>query len=121
MNSDISSELGWLSHVSNQPSPHHNKTLAELWRALTHQGLDPNARLPAIYKAPSEVSSAAVVAYARHRGASERATAQAEARAAMAALQSPGHLMTEPLPTHEPGRVIALTLGLPMGELTLPD
>ena len=31
-NSDISSELGWLSQVSNQSSPHHNKTLAEVWR-----------------------------------------------------------------------------------------
>ena len=49
MNNDISSELGWLSHVSNQPSPHHNKTLAAVWRALTHRGLDPNAHLPAIY------------------------------------------------------------------------
>ena len=75
---------------------------------------------PAIYKAPSEVS-AAIGAYTRHCGASERATAQAEARAAVAALQSPGHLMTEPLPTHESDRVLASTLGLPMGELTLPQ
>ena len=74
MNSDISSELGWLSRVSNQPSLHHNKTLAEVLRALTYQGLDPNARLPAICKAPSEVS-AAIGTYTRHCDASERATA----------------------------------------------
>ena len=119
-NSDISSELGWLSQVSNQSSPHHNKTLAEVWRALTHQGLDPDARLPAIYKAPSEVS-AAIAAYTRHRGADDHNSARAEARAAVAALQSSGHLMTEPLPTHDSDRALASTLGLPSGTLTLPQ
>ena len=29
--------------------------------------------------------------------------------------------MTEPLPTHESDRVLASTLGLPMGALTLPQ
>jgi len=120
MNNDISSELGWLSRVSGQPSPHHNNTLAKVWRALTHQGLDPAARLPAIYKAPSEIS-AAIRAHARNSGASERASIQAEARAAVAALQSSGHLMTQPLPTHESDRTLASTLGLPMGTLTLPQ
>ena len=119
-NSDISSELGWLSQVSNQSSPHHNKTLAEIWRALTHQGLDPDARLPAIYKAPSEVS-AAIAAYTRHRGADEHNTARTEACAAVAALQSSGHLMTEPRPTYESDRALASTLGLPTGTLTLPQ
>ena len=87
-------------------------------------GSTAHARLCARPMAQSRMSLCALAAigtYTRHCGASERATAQAEARAAMAALQSTGHLMTEPLPTHEPGRVIAFTLGLPMGELTLPD
>ena len=39
----------------------------------------------------------------------------------MAALQSPGHLMTEPLPIHKSDRALASTLGLPIGELTLPQ
>ena len=70
VNNDISSELGWLSHVNNQTSPHHNKAMANMWRALTYQGLDTNARLPAIYRALSEVL-ASIKARTKHCGTSK--------------------------------------------------
>ena len=53
INADISTELGWLAHVSDHTSPHHHDDLANMWRALHTQGYDPNSRLPAMVKAPS--------------------------------------------------------------------
>ena len=59
INADISSELGWLARVSDHSSPpHHHSDLADMRRALHAQGYDPNSRLPAMVKAPSEVQAA---------------------------------------------------------------
>ena len=58
INAGISTELGWLARVGGHTSPHHHDDLANIWRALHTQGYEPNSRLPAMVKAPSEVQAA---------------------------------------------------------------
>ena len=40
INADISTELGWLAHVSDHTSPHHHGDLANMWRARQAQGYE---------------------------------------------------------------------------------
>ena len=120
INADISSELGWLAHVSGHPSPHHHDDLADMWRALQTQGYDPNSRLPAMVRAPTEVR-AAIELKMHHCHGDRRPTQHLKLLAATAALQSTGHLVTQPLPSYSADVDRARTLGYPVGPLTEPQ
>ena len=118
INSDISSELGWLAQVSGHSSPHHHNDLADMWRALHTQGYDPNSRLPAMVKAPTEVQ-AAIELRMHHCHGDQRPTQRLKLLAATATLQSTGHLVTQPLPSYSVDINRAHTLGeYPVGPLT---
>ena len=77
INADISTELGWLAHISDHTSPHHYDDLADMWRALHTQGYDPNSRLPAMVKAPSEGQAAVALRMHHCHGKKRPATPQA--------------------------------------------
>ena len=117
INADISTELGWLVHVSDHASPHHHSGLAGMWRALQAQGYDPNSRLPAMVRAPSEVQAAMKLRMAHCHGM-ERPTRRLALLAAIAALQSTGHLVTQPLPSYTGDVNRARTLGYSVAPLT---
>ena len=55
INADVLTELGWLARIDGHTSPPHHDDLTNMWRALHTQGYEPNSRLPAMVKAPSEV------------------------------------------------------------------
>ena len=120
INADISSELGWLANVSGHSSPHHHNDLADMWRALHTRGYDPNSRLPAMVRTPTEVR-AAVELRMHHCHGDRRPTQHLKLLAATAALQSTGHLVTQPLPSYSMDVDRARTLGYPVGPLTEPQ
>ena len=99
LNNGVSVELlGWLDRVSGHAPPHHHAELSYMWRVLSQQGYDPNARVPEMCRAEPEIA-AAILQWLRHAKDASRecATTTARARAAIAALQSTGHLVTAPL------------------------
>jgi hypothetical protein len=112
--------LGWLASVSGHPSPHHHGDLADMWRALHTQGYDPNSRLPAMVRAPTEVQDA-IELRMHHCHGDQRPTQHLKLLAATAALQSTGHLVAKPLPSYPVDIDRARALGYPVGPLTEPQ
>ena len=101
LNNGVSVELGWLDRVSGHAPPHHHAELSHMWRVLSQQGYDPNARVPAMCRADSEIA-AAIHQRIHHAKGAPRERATARARAAIAALQSTGNLP----PGHSPRAVL---------------
>ena len=88
LDNDVSVELGWLDRVSGHAYPHHHAELSHMWRVLSQQRYDPNARVQAMCRAESEIA-AAIDQRVHHvpRGA-QRERATERALAAKGALQS---------------------------------
>ena len=114
LNSDTSVELGWLATVYGQPSHHHHRGTSDMWRQLNQESYDPNARIPALRRSEQEVASA-IDSIGKQKGAHNTA----HAHAAIAALQSTGHLVTKPLDSYRHDLTIARGLGWITGSLSL--
>ena len=110
LNNGISVQLGWLDQVSGHASPHHHAELSHMWQVLAQQGYDPNARVPAMCRAESEIATA--IGHHVPKGA-PRESATERALAAVAALQSTGHLglVTAPAPSYDKDLALAVSEG----------
>ena len=80
-------------------------------------GYDLNARIPALRRSESEIASA-IAHKLRHSNTAQYQAAMASAHAAIAALQSTGHLVTRPLATYTRDLKVAETRGFLVGQLS---
>ena len=117
INASVSTELGWLARVSGHVSPHHHEDLANMWRALHTQGYEPNSRLLAMVKALSEIQ-AAIALKMNHCHGEGRPEAHLALLSAVVALQSTGHLVTQPFSSYNKDIARARSLGYSVGPLT---
>ena len=120
LNADVSAELRWLAQVCGHRSHHLHHHTAEMWRILNQVGYDSNARIPALRRSESEVALA-IANKLRHSNASQYQAAMASAHAAIAALQSTGHLVTCPLTTYTRDLKEAETRGFLVGRLSYAE
>ena len=120
LNADVSAEMRWLAQVCGHRSHHLHHHTAEMWRILNQVGYDSNARIPALRRSESEVALA-IANKLRHSNASQYQAAMASAHAAIAALQSTGHLVTCPLTTYTHDLKEAEARGFLVGRLSYAE
>ena len=132
LNSGVTVELGWLDHVSvGHAPPHHHSELSHMWRMLAQQGCAQGARAPTMRRTEAEVATAIGqrvhhVPKGTPRGsAKERAQAREiaseRALAAVAALQSTGHLATAPAQSYDKDLALAVSEGWHTRTLALAE